>query len=70
MEAGPKTKQNKKTGNQINVTRHVDDPKVSHQYAFEITKFATYLSGIYDKKLTVHRGKVHDYIGMDLDYSE
>jgi len=49
---------------------HVDDLKVSHKDPFEITKFATYLSSIYGKKLSVKKGKVHDYLGMDLDYSE
>ena len=31
--------------------------------------FASCLSGIYGKKLEVHRGKVRDYLGMDLEYS-
>ena len=39
----------------MTVTWHVDDIKVSHQDAFEITKFLTNLSGIYGNKLTVHR---------------
>ena len=55
-------------GNQMTVMRHVDDLKVSHKDSFEITKFATYLSTIYGKKLTVHQGKINDYLGMDLDY--
>jgi hypothetical protein len=29
-----------------------------------------YLSQIYGNKMTVMRGDVHDYLGMDLDYSE
>jgi hypothetical protein len=57
------------TGQMI-VTWHVDDLKVSHKDSFEITKFAEYLSGIYGDKLTVHRGKIHDYLGMDLDFSK
>jgi hypothetical protein len=40
-----------------------------HMDAFELTKFASYLSSIYGG-LTVHQGKKHDYLGMDLDYSE
>ena len=36
---------------------------------FEITKFAHFLSLKYGKKLTVQRGKFHDYLHMDLDYS-
>ena len=57
-------------GKQMTVTWHVDDLKVSHQSPFEITKFSTYLSSIYGVKLTVKRGKVHDYLGMDLDFSQ
>ena len=56
-------------GNQMTVTWHVDDLKVSHKDPFEIIKFAHYLSIQYGKKTTVKRGKVHEYLGMDLDYS-
>ena len=45
-------------GNKITVTWHVDDLKVSHHDVFKMTKFVTYLSVIYSKKLTLHRGKV------------
>lgn len=55
---------------QMTVTWHVDDLKVSHKDPFEITMFAEYLAGIYGDKLTVHRGKIHDYLGMDLDFSK
>ena len=54
----------------MKVTWHVDDLKVSHKDPYQITKFASYLSIIYGKKLAVKRGKVHDYIGMELDYYE
>ena len=40
-----------------------------HEDPAEITKFANYLAVIYGEKLTVHRGLVHDYLGMDLDYT-
>ena len=53
-------------GKKMIVTYYVNDIKVSHQDAFEMTKFATYLSDIYGKKLTVHRGKLQYYQGMDL----
>jgi hypothetical protein len=56
-------------GKQMTVIWHVDDLKVSHVDAFELTKFASYLSSIYGG-LAVHQGKKHDYLGMDLDYSE
>ena len=54
-------------GHQITVTWHVDDLKVSHNDPFGITKFPHYLSLQYGKKLTDKRGKVHEYLGMDLD---
>ena len=57
-------------GKQMTVTWHVDDLKVSHMDPWEVTKFGNYLAGIYGEELTAHRGKVHDYLGMDFDYSE
>ena len=53
----------------MTVTWHVDDLKVSHKDPAEITKFANYSAVIYGKALTVHRGKIHNYLGMDLDYT-
>ena len=55
-------------GFQLTVTWHVDDLKVSHVDPFQVTRFAEYLASIYGEKLTVNRGKVHDYLGMDLDF--
>ena len=55
-------------GKKVTVTFHVDDLKVSHQDKFEISKFETYLSGICGKKLILHRGKVHDFLVIDLEY--
>ena len=57
-------------GSQMTVCWHVDDLKVSHKDPFEVTKFSTYLAGIYGEKMTVTRGIVHEYLGMDLDLSE
>jgi hypothetical protein len=54
---------------QMAMTWHVDDLKVSHRDPVEITKFANYLAVMYGDALTVHRGQVHDYLEMDLDYS-
>ena len=55
---------------QMTVNWHVYDSRVSHEGVFKITKFATYLSGVYGTQLTVHRGKVHKYLGMDLNHSK
>ena len=47
----------------------MDDLKVSHKKAIEITKLAMYLDNIYPR-LKVNCGKIHDYLGMNLDFSE
>ena len=57
-------------GDQMTMVWHVDDLKVSHLKPLEIMKFACYLSHIFGPKLAVKRGNIHDYLGMDLDYSE
>ena len=57
-------------GSQMTVTWHVDDLKVSHNDYHEITKFLMYLGDLYGNRITVNRGDVHDYLGMDLDYSQ
>ena len=57
----------------MTVMWHVDDLKVSHVDEKEINWFSDYLQGIYEKaglKFTDNRGDVHDYLGMDLAYSE
>ena len=56
-------------GSQQTVTWHVDDLKVSHVNTAEHTQTIRALAKIYGHGITVSRGKVHDYLGMDLDYS-
>ena len=56
-------------GSQMTVGWHVDDLKVSHKKAIEITKLAMYLNDIYPG-LKVNRGKIHDYLGMNLGFSK
>ena len=55
---------------QMTVLWHVDDLKISCADSFEVTKLLVYLKGFYGDKIVVHRGKKHDYLGMDIDYSE
>ena len=57
-------------GSQLTITWHVDDLKVSHKDLSEVTKIIEHLQGIYGDKMTVRRGKVHDYLGMTLNYRE
>ena len=56
-------------GNQMMVTWHVDDLKVSHVEEMELTKFVLSMARVYGNKITVTGGHCHDYLGMDLDYS-
>ena len=51
----------------MTVVWHIYDLKLSHVDSFEINEFAGYTSSIY-VGLTAHRGKVHDYLGIELDY--
>ncbi len=56
-------------GAQMTVMWHVDELKVLHRNGVEITKLFKFLSKKYGNKFTVY-GKIHDYLGMDFDYSE
>ena len=56
-------------GSQQTVTWHVDDLRVSHVNPAVNTQTIRDLAKIYGPGITVTRGKVHDYLGMDLDYS-
>jgi len=56
-------------GSQQTVTWHVDDLKVSHLDPAVNTQLIKELAKIYGPGITVSRGKVHDYLGMDLDYT-
>ena len=57
-------------GNQMTVCWHVDDLKVSHVDSAEITKFGIWLNHTFGVTVAEHRGKVHDYLGMIMDFSE
>ena len=56
-------------GFQMTVVWHVDYLKVSYKKAIGITKLEMYLDDIYPG-LKVNRGKIHDYLGMNLGFSE
>ena len=53
----------------MTVTWHVDDLKIPHKDSREVTKFIKHFGDIYGARMTLHRGKVHDYLGMDLYFS-
>jgi hypothetical protein len=55
-------------GEKCTVCWHVDDLKISHQDEAVVTAFAAALGDIYEPKNIIHRGKVFDYLGLDLDF--
>jgi len=58
-------------GKQCTILWHVDDIKLSHVDDEVNEEIIEKLNGVYGKEapLVVTRGKVHDYLGMTLDYS-
>ena len=61
-------------GKQFTVLWHVDDLKISHKDKTEVDKFIGWAVNKYEDsditKLKPSRGKIHDYLGITLDYSE
>jgi hypothetical protein len=56
---------------QLTVSWHIDDLKVSHADTKTVDDFITWLNQSYGelKTVTSTRGKLHDYLGMRLDYT-
>ena len=59
-------------GKQQTVLFHVDDLKSSHVDRKVNDEFAVWLETTYGEhgKVKIHRGKIHDYLGMTFDWSE
>ena len=59
-------------GKQLTVTWHVDDLKISHVLSTVVDSFIEDLEREFGKEtpLSKSRGKVHDYLGMTLDFSK
>jgi hypothetical protein len=59
-------------GRQCTAVWHVDDIKMSHFEQDVLNSISDKLSAQYGKEspLTVHKGTVHEYLGMTIDYSE
>jgi hypothetical protein len=57
---------------QCTIIWHVDDLKISLQDPEVVTNVIQKLTKVFgnESPLTVRRGKVHDYVGMSLDFSE
>jgi hypothetical protein len=56
-------------GKQFTVVWHVDDIKMSHEDEKEVTQLITWLKSIDGEDMRVSRGKVHDYLGMTLYFT-
>ena len=58
-------------GKQCTIVWHVDDLKISHVNSAVIDEVIASLNAEYGQvgEMTVRRGKVHDYLGMKLDFS-
>ena len=58
-------------GSQLTIVFHVDDCKISHLKNQVVEDLLKQLSDRFGKEtpLTVTRGKVHDYLGLTIDYS-
>ena len=59
-------------GKQCTILWHVDDLKISHVDPQVVTNIINDIKKEFGKEdpLTVNRGKVHEYLGMILDYSK
>jgi len=56
-------------GKQFTIVWHVDDLKLSHVDEKEVTKMLDWLKSIYGDRMRITRGKIHDYLGMTLDFT-
>ena len=55
-------------GKQMTIRWHVDDLKVSHLDKNAVTALALKLAKMYGPKTKIARGKVHEYLGMQIDW--
>jgi hypothetical protein len=57
-------------GKYFSVLWQVDDIKISHKNEEEVTKMITWLKSIYGDDMRVSIGRVHDYLGMTLEFTK
>jgi len=57
-------------GKQLTVVWHVDNLMATCKDDFELTKFSCYLGRIYGSKLSMHTGRKHDYLGVDMEFTD
>jgi hypothetical protein len=59
-----------KSGKQLTVIWHVDDLMTTCEDDFELTRFSCYMGRLYGPKLSMHLGKKHDYLGVDMEFGD
>jgi hypothetical protein len=59
-----------KTGKQLPVVWHVDNLMALCGDPFELMKVSCYLGKLHRPKLSMHMGSKHDYLGVDMEFSE
>ncbi len=59
-----------KSGIQLTVVWHMDDLMASCEDDFELTKFSCHMGGIYGPNLSMHLGKKHDYLRVDMEFCD
>jgi hypothetical protein len=59
-------------GKQLTVAWHIDDLKASHILSTVVDKFIEDMEREFGKETPINKscGKVHDYLGMKLDFSK
>ncbi len=55
---------------QLTVVWHVDDLMATCKGDFELTNISCYLGRIYGSKLSMHTGCKHDYLGVDMEFTD
>ena len=55
-------------GHQMTICWHVNNLKVSHKYEDAVIALALKLPLLYVRNTTISRGKVHEYLGMEIDW--
>ena len=55
------------SGHQMSICSHMDDLKVSHKNKYAVTALALNVASLYGPKTTISCGKVHEYLGIDID---
>jgi hypothetical protein len=59
-----------KSRKQLTMIWHVDNLMALCKDNFELTKFLCYPGKIYGTKLSMHTGRKHKYLGMDMEFNE